>query len=245
MVDNDIARQARPGQFVMVSFPGSTDPLLGRPFAIYDITDDGIVWILFKRVGKGTTLLSRLRPGDTLRIVGPLGRGFSLFEGIEEALIIAGGAGIASVRLLMKECLRQGLPTRLLYGARTSEELIGLHDLGTMGVRLYFATEDGSSGHKGLVTDLVAAVVLKDPRLVTRALYAFVAGPFAMVASVVPMLGRAGIRGQCSLESVMACGYGVCQGCVVKTARKADGSMEYARVCAEGPVFLFEEIDWE
>jgi len=245
--DPDLSGTARPGQFLMVSLPWSSDPFLARPFALFDVLEDGGVQILYKKVGKGTAALSRVRQGDELRVVGPLGRGFALLEGTDNAVMVAGGTGIASVHLLLKVCLERGVRSTLFYGARTGSELVGLGRLESMGLRVYAATEDGTVGHKGLVSDLLASALAAGGwQAGARTTLAFVCGPFAMMEAVAGVLRRWGIPGQFSLESVMACGYGVCQGCVVETPghRGHDAGPEYIRVCTEGPVFSLEEILW-
>lgn len=246
-VDPDLSGQARPGQFLMVSLPWSRDPFLPRPFALFDVLEDGGVQILYKRVGRGTSLLSRVRQGEELRVVGPLGRGFGLLGGTDHAVVVAGGIGIASVHLLLKLCLGRGIRSSLFYGARTGAELIGLGRLESMGLEVHAATEDGTVGYKGLVSDLLSsALAAGDRRAETHKMRAFVCGSFPMMEAVAGVLERWGIPGQFSLESVMACGYGVCQGCVVETPghRDRDGGPEYVRVCTEGPVFSLEEIRW-
>jgi dihydroorotate dehydrogenase electron transfer subunit len=238
-----LAAEARPGQFVMLSIPELKDPLLPRPFAVFDVRE-GRVEILYRRVGKGTGLLSRMRKGDGVRVLGPLGNGFSLPDPAVRAVAVAGGIGLASLHFLLVRLLaRQETVTTLLYGVRSAQELIPLDSLERKGLAVRVATEDGRQGVKGRVTRL-----LSDQRELLSAEGAelFVCGPLAMLRAVAEETKGPGVRGQYALESRMACGYGVCQGCVFPFRdRDVPGKVRYGKVCSEGPVFPGEEICWE
>jgi dihydroorotate dehydrogenase electron transfer subunit len=229
------------GQFVMLSAgaltgASRTDPLLPRPMAVYrEAGADSEIEILFKRHGRGTTLLAEVAPGDRVRLVGPLGRGFTLPGTGERAVIVAGGTGIASVYELAARCRLQGQAPRVLLGARSAGDLMGEGDFAGLGVDVEIATEDGSRGHAGLVTELLETVLGEEPRA-----RVYACGPTPMMRRAAQVAAAAGRPCVASLENPMACGFGVCLGCA---APLADGGI--ALVCRDGPVFDAASIAWE
>jgi dihydroorotate dehydrogenase electron transfer subunit len=241
-----LAAAARPGQFVMCSIPPLKDPFLPRPFAVFN-AEGSRIEIVYKRVGKGTALLADLRAGDVLRVLGPLGNGFSPSNTSAKALVLAGGIGIASVHFLLVHLLKGGgPPPTLLYGVRSTEELVPLEPLERSGLLLHIATEDGKRGVKGIVSDLLSTVLEQEPRLARADTEAFVCGPVPMLKAVARQMASLEIKAYFSLESRMACGYGVCQGCVIPIREeKEPKSILYRKVCMDGPVFPAEEISWE
>ncbi len=232
-----------PGQFAMLS-PGAlggaprSDPLLPRPMAVYRAPGGGEVEILFKVTGRGTRLLADALPGQRVRFVGPLGLAFADPEPEERAILVAGGTGIASVFELALRCAQKdvGSEVTVLFGARSSDDLMGFEDFaGLEGVDVQVATEDGSRGVKGLVTELLeTALADRGPAQV------YACGPTAMMRRAAEV-ARAHER-PCvvSLENNMACGFGVCLGCA---APLAGGG--FALVCREGPVFAADAIEWD
>lgn len=240
-----LASQAAPGQFLMLLLPGLRDPLLPRPFAVWDV-EGSRVEVLYRVVGKGTGLLAGLRAGEALQVLGPLGKGFRLPQPHVSCLFVAGGVGIASLFWAAKGCAGAGNPTTLLYGGRDREEILPLDSLEAMGVRVRIATEDGSLGHRGLVTDLLKDHLTGSGNEGRGLEQAFVCGPPGMLSRAAGLLLGARIDGQVSLEARMACGYGVCQGCVARTADpRAEGGWRYRKVCTDGPVFGISEVDWD
>ena len=246
-----IARSASPGQFLMVSLGDHCDPLLPRPFAVYNIDGD-CVEVLYRRVGKGTTLLADRRAGDVVRILGPLGRGFALGKDLAEGKdladirVVAGGTGIASLYFLMKQSLQRGVAVSLFYGAGSHREMLPLRELQSLGLRLHVVTEDGSIGYCGTVSDLFASFLRDQAPRPSQRTHTFVCGPASMMAAVADLLRHSDLPGQFSLESRMACGYGACQGCVVETTTMNErNEPTYQRVCTEGPVFTLGEIRWD
>lgn len=218
----------RPGQFVMLRAWAGWDPLLPRAFSLYGREPTERIEILLKRVGPGTERLGSLRPGDEVTVHGPLGRPFEVVEGATVHLLVAGGIGIAPLLPLAR--VLAGRRTLLLFGGRSAADHPGAGDFeGLAEVRL--ATDDGSVGHRGLVTELLSEVLSREAR---PAVYA--CGPEPMLARVARMCREASVPGQLSLEAPMACGYGACLGCVVATR---DG---YRRACRDGPVFRAEEV---
>ncbi len=217
----------RPGQFAMLQLtPGfaRTDPLLPRPMAIYRREAD-VLEFRFKVVGRGTRALAELRPGQPLALVGPLGNGFELPRG--PALLVGGGTGIASLLEVARDAPG---PVTVALGGRSRDDVLGLADFEALDVELRVATDDGSAGRRGLVTDLV------DPGAGQELL---ACGPHGMLARCAQLAREAGARCRVSLESPMACGFGICLGCVVRVR----GGLRY--VCTEGPVFDAELLDWE
>lgn len=234
----ELASDCRAGQFAMVS-PGRTSsvpaPLLKRALAVYRVSDQKVTFLL-RVVGDGTAALAGLRPGDTVELVGPLGNGFELGEGAGMRYLVAGGIGIASFYLLAEELAQTNRPVCLVYGARTSADLVGIEDFEALGIPACVSTEDGSRGDEGLVLMALERACaqhgLGDARL-------DVCGPTAMMRAVAEWGVQRGIPAGISVENRMACGFGVCLGCTVKTA----GGFRLA--CTHGPVFDAEGFVWE
>ena len=217
----------RPGQFVMLGLGNDArnrDPLLGRPMAVYR-GDAQNLEFRFKVVGRGTRILSGLSAGATIGIVGPLGNGFP--DPLSGSVLVGGGTGIASL-LQLAAAVPDG--ARVLLGGRSRDQVLGLADFQALGVDLQVATEDGSEGHRGLVTDLLEAAQ-------DQTIYA--CGPTAMMRVAAEIAHKAGARCLVSLETPMGCGFGVCLGCAVETAAG------FRYVCTHGPVFDARAIDWE
>lgn len=227
--------KAAPGQFVHLRCSDSFDPLLRRPFSVFEM-DESRLSLLYAVVGKGTGALSGRRPGEAVDLIGPLGRGFSITPPPARAAVVAGGMGIAST-FMLAEAL-SGRIERFITGARTCELLVCSAKLRELGVEPEEATDDGSRGEKSS-----AALVLERCLEETRVSAVYACGPEAMLREVVRITGRRRVFCEVSLESRMACGVGACLGCAVKTA--SGGRARYSRVCKEGPVFNAENILWE
>lgn len=237
LMASEIALAAKAGQFIQirVAEDSSVDPLLARPISIYRMNkEEGSITLLFKAVGRGTNLLASKRAGDTLTIWGPLGNGFAIPKQAKNIALIAGGIGMPPLFCLQEQlaALDSGSPDlTLFYGGRTGKEFLELGFWEKSRVKLKLATEDGSVGFKGLVTDLfVSEHQLNNYDLLVAC------GPTPMLAAVEKVASLYGISGQISLESYMACGVGACLGCVCRTK---EGSR---RVCADGPVFSIDEV---
>ena len=257
--DPELARAIRPGQFLMVRpADGCGGPLLGRPFAVYDVirSPDGraaAVDLVYLVLGAGTQALARLRPGDRATIWGPLGNGFGPGPGADRAaLFVAGGIGQTPFLALGKWWLgqvpfgtdrprpaRSAAEATLLYGVRSRDLAAGLADFEAAGIAVELATDDGSAGHHGFVTDLLARH-LRRPDPPARVV---ACGPPAMLAAVARLTAERGVECQVSLENHMACGFGVCFSCVAPI-RQADGTTDLRRVCVEGPIFDAEAVAW-
>jgi len=251
----EIASRIVPGQFIMVRLAGSGDPLLGRPFALYDVVLDpdsrpiglDVVYLV---VGKMTRRLAVLRPGNLLEVWGPLGNGFSSTE-TEHLIMVAGGIGQTPLLSLAQEALGlrvYGDPARqacwakratLCYGVRSKDYFAGVEDFERAGVQVRLSTDDGSAGHPGLVTDLVRPAVEESP-LACRIVCC---GPEPMMETTARIARRLRLPCQVSLETPMACGIGICFSCVAKV-RDGSGRWDYRRTCVEGPVFDAEDVEF-
>lgn len=250
-----IARAIRPGQFLMLRLAGTDDPLLGRPLALYDTVQDAQgaavgVDIVYLALGKMTRRLAGVTPGTVLEAWGPLGNGFPPSQR-GHLVMVAGGIGYTPFLSLAAEALGhrtygqgdrggQGADkVTLCFGVRSAEYLPDLSDFSRLGVEVRVASEDGSAGHRGLVTELVPPVVESSAmpcRLVA-------CGPEAMLQATAALARARGVPCLVSLESPMACGIGACFSCVVKV-RDAEGGWDYRRACVDGPVFDAERIQF-
>lgn len=245
-----------PGQFLMIRLVGTNDPLLGRPFALYDtVLDDAGnaigVDIVYLVIGKMTARLADWRPGDRLDVWGPLGNGFST-QSVEHLIMVAGGIGQTPFLALGREfCGRRtyGTPPRtvipanevtLCYGVRSVDLLAGAEDFQSVGIDLRISSDDGTVGHQGLVTEVLEQAL--DEKGKTNCRIAC-CGPEKMMEAVAGIARANALPCEVSLETPMACGIGICFSCVVKTLQP-DGSWDYKRTCVEGPVFDAEKIVW-
>lgn len=232
-----IAEAARPGQFIMVRVQEGYDPLLRRPFSIHQATADGRIQILFKVIGRGTGIMATLDAGQRLDMIGPLGRGFTR-DRDRRICLLGGGVGIAPLFYLARDLLREVHPSqiRVLLGARAKEELATLAgDFGNMGLEVQTATDDGSLGYRGMVTDLLGGLEKQVPWSV------YACGPYPMMRTAAQVCKEKGWRCQVSLETFMACGLAACLGCTVPRGGDTPG---YLHVCKDGPVFEADEVLW-
>ncbi len=231
-----IAAVARPGQFVMIRAGRGKDPLLRRPFSIHQTSANNTIQIYFKVVGRGTDILARVRDGEQVSVFGPLGRGFRIVKDAP-AVLVGGGLGIAPLLFLAKEISRQkknSSEDHILLGARDKSEIAPLiDDFQKFGLHVQTATDDGSLGHQGFVTELLQQHDLPADTVV------YCCGPEPMMAGVHAICKNSGFSCQVSVESVMACGMGACLGC---TRPAKNGT--YTHVCINGPVYNSEELVW-
>ena len=241
----EIAAQASPGQFCMLQHVGTIhDPLLRRPLSIHRTEEDGTVHFLYRKTGRGTELLSMLKTGDSVKILGPLGNGFTWNRDIR-CILVGGGMGIAPLLFLADRIVQKGGDLLVILGAATAGELACLDSFRAVcrSDMLLTATEDGSLGHRGLVTDLLNDALDSQKLQVTGTADTTVmaCGPWPMMRAVANICTRRNVRCQVSLEAHMACGTGLCLGCAVPTANSAGG---YIHVCKEGPVTDAKNIKW-
>ncbi len=225
---SELARQTAPGQFLNVRVGSGSDPLLRRPISAADVRD-GQVRLVFRVVGRGTALLSRSRAGDTLDVLGPLGRPAPIPRG-RSVLVCGGGVGAAPLFFLTRR-LKERNRVKVFLGARSRDQLILARDFRGLGVPVAVATDDGSLGRRGTVVDLAAEAVEQEAKPMVMA-----CGPRAMLAALVAAVDPVETWG--FVEERMGCGTGICYCCALK--RKSGG---YVRVCEDGPVVLLNEVE--
>lgn len=243
----ELARVTRPGQFLMAIPPlGET---LATALGIYEAASDRIS-IMFFVCGPRTRELERLDVGDRLDVLAPLGNGFDLSQSPADVAIVAGGVGIASVLLPAQALAKTGARVRLFYGARTASLLVDKDKFAANGCEVLCATDDGSYGHRGFVTELLTRAS-KPPELILAC------GPSPMLRATARVAAQLGIPTQLSLEETFACGVGGCWGCTVPLDRNSAQAPNFpgeseggsdtvnARICKEGPIFWAHELKWQ
>lgn len=238
--DPHLARHSHSGQFIEIKAPRRRDILWRRPFSIHNVQPEkGIVEILFHALGRGTEALAHLEKGDKIDILGPLGSCFQFDENLREALLVAGGLGIAPFRLMQRELAERGTPMTLFYGVGSKNKFCDLDFFRTRMV-LKPSTDDGSLGHHGLVTDLLVEYLQTSSDLSGKSM--FVCGPTPMLRRVQEIAHEFHVPAQVSVETIMACGFGACVGCAVPMTRPVRGVKEYYLACKDGPVFKMEDV---
>ena len=257
-----LARKILPGQFLMLRLAGCDDPLIGRPLALYDTSpgpggEPEYVDVVYIVKGKLTSRLQHLATGQEIEVWGPLGNGFPP-QSTDHLIVVAGGIGQTPFVALAKEYLGQqgyGDPPRvapagrqltLCYGARTAEYLAGIEDFQEVGVEVRIATDDGSRGHHGLVTDLLRQTLIESKSMSPESGESrriVCCGPEPMMEAVANIAAEQNVPCQVSLETPMACGIGICFTCVAKVLDES-GEWDYKRTCVDGPVFEAEKIVW-
>jgi dihydroorotate dehydrogenase electron transfer subunit len=237
----ETAREARPGQFVMIKAGLSAEPPLRRPFSILEASPERETFTLFvKAIGPGSSALCALPVGGVAQCLGPLGHPFSLPPAGTEASLVAGGYGVAPFSFLGRELARGGKSARLFYGGRASADLPLLGRLREQGLDVVPATEDGSAGTEGRVTLPLQAHL--DAATRPQRLYA--CGPEAMLHAVARIAAARGLEAEVSLDPWMGCGLGTCLGCVVRVQDPGDARWKYRCACTEGPVFDAARVVW-
>jgi dihydroorotate dehydrogenase electron transfer subunit len=241
---------AKPGQFVMVRVYEGIDPLLRRPFGIYDLGSfepeypdapkQHYIEILYKVVGRGTGILLSLHRNDYLDVLGPLGNGFDQGSPDQEKILVGGGFGLAPLYFLAKQLVPKS-KVKVFIGGRRKEDILCVTEFERLGIEAYVATDDGTLGSMGLVTEVLENYLAGGAN--DRTIIA--CGPGPMLKSAAAIAERHGISCQVSLESNMACGVGACLGCVTKGSGHSDENPDYRCVCKDGPVFDAREILWE
>jgi dihydroorotate dehydrogenase electron transfer subunit len=253
-----IATQIVPGQFFMIRPAGGSDPLLGRPFALYDVVRDAAgrqtgIDFVYHVIGKMTGLMADWTGGEPVELWGPLGNGFPVPTG-NHLLCVGGGIGYTPFLAVCREATGQGTygdpprpvsnplsRTTLCYGVRTQSVRADLGDFEDIpGFESQIATDDGSEGHHGFVTELVEHA-LSHPET-DRPDQVYCCGPEVMMRAVADLCAREQVPCWLSLESPMACGFGACFSCVTKVRIEEDPGWDYRRTCVEGPVFPADSL---
>ena len=218
----DVSAVSAPGQFINIMLKGK---YLRRPISVYDVDSDSVT-IIYKVVGSGTDILSKISVGEKLDILTGLGNGYDISEAGNAPLLIGGGVGVPPLYLLAKELIKVGVKPRVIIGFNTEKEVFGEKEFSDLGCEVTVTTVDGSKGVKGFVTNAL-------PESYS---YFYTCGPEPMLKAVYKSTVTSG---QFSFEERMGCGFGACVGCSCKTVTG------YKRICKEGPVLRKEEILWE
>ena len=227
-----ISTRAIPGNFIMISASSAMEPLLKRPFGIFE-TDPPYIWVYYQVVGKGSRLVSELKPGDKISVLGPLGNSFPPVTN-QSILMIAGGRGIAPIHFAIKKYQKEN-KISLIYGARSKHDLNLLDLLKPLTLQaLLLYSDDGSIGKRGNVTTDLRKTIQKSSISIT-----FSCGPDNMVKSIYQVTRELKTRDYASLEALMGCGFGICYSCVIQTKKSG-----YQKVCTDGPIFDMDEIAW-
>ena len=229
-----ITKVAQAGQFITIKLNKNYDPLLPRPFSIHSVDrETGDFLIYYQVLGKTSKLMAELEPGDEITVLGPLGRGFNLELENSRALLIGGGLGQAPLRFLAEELQKKNNQIYMAIGARDQEGLKNILCFEESCQEINLATQDGSLGKEGLVTELLPQIIRDfNPKII------YTCGPLPMMAKVKELAAQEKIPCQVSLETTMACGIGVCLGCTCESTN----SEIYPKVCTHGPVFWAQEV---
>ncbi|MEI7731490.1 MAG: dihydroorotate dehydrogenase electron transfer subunit [Verrucomicrobiota bacterium] len=231
-----IAPLVQPGQFVHLRILPMKEALLRRPFSIFQATGDTLS-VLYKTVGKGTDVLSRMRAGEEVSVIGPLGHGFTVpSPGAETPILVAGGYGMAAMFLLAQRSPQKGI---VFVGGRRRVDILCEPEFRALGWEVRATTEDGSHGEKGMVTQPLLAELRRG--VAGRKLFA--CGPTPMLKAVGKLAAEFNLPAELSMDEHMCCGVGVCLACVIPV--KSGDGWEYQRTCTEGPVFDSRNILWE
>jgi dihydroorotate dehydrogenase electron transfer subunit len=233
----EIAERAEPGQFVAFAIGGATSALLLRRSIAISTADDGVVTVVVSAAGPGSTWLTERRPGDTVDVVGPLGRPFPPAPPGARALLVGGGYGAAALVGLAARLRAEGHAVDAVAGAAGADRLCSVQELAGIADTVAVTTDDGSSGRQGLVT-LAVDELLPDAGVV------YACGPMPMLRAVADAATARGIPSYVAVEESMACGIGVCMTCVLPIVGE-DGRTRFSRSCVEGPVFGGDRVRFD
>lgn len=248
----EIASIAKPGQFVQLRLANYGAYLWPRPFSIHQ-AKDGIISLTIKRCGAITNRLSRLDKGDNVYTTGPLGNRFNIPSQWKPIYLVAGGVGLPPLHFLCETLLKNGCPAEYIHffsGAGCADDLFADEEIKSLGVNYILTTDDGSAGVKGFITkpleEKIAEFINTD---ISQRPIIYSCGPMPMLKKIAEICS--GFECYVSLEQLMPCGWGVCNGCAVKVVNRNNSAVEdergfrLARVCKEGPIFEASEILWE
>lgn len=234
-----IAPEVKPGQFVHLKIPRLNEALLRRPFSVYQAQDERLA-ILYKNIGRGTDAMTTLRPGETVSLIGPLGRPFPPHRKDAFPVLIAGGYGMAALYLVAKTTALRGLA---LFGGASAADILCVGEFESLGWEVRVTTDDGSLGRRGVVTDALDAWLADGGADMHPEFYA--CGPNGMLRAVSDRAQAGGWTAWISMDRNMGCGVGACLTCVQKVQASDGADWTWARVCREGPVFECRQIVWE
>lgn len=223
-----LSKLVLPGQFFNIQVSNSSYPLLRRPFSISNVLGNSL-FFMYKIVGEGTEIMSLKKKGDTLNILGPLGNSFSYHDSFDEILIIGGGIGIAPFPYLIQK-FKSDQKYSVLFGVRNKDEV---HDYGLQNI--HYSSDDGSIGLKGNAIDLLK---IKSDLNSKNKVKIYSCGPNAMFRSLKEYLSNTQIECEISMESAMACGFGICQGCPIDHTNDE----KYKLICKDGPIFNIRDV---
>jgi 2-polyprenylphenol hydroxylase and related flavodoxin oxidoreductases len=227
----EIASTALPGQFCMIRPEFSGESLLRRPFSIAAVRDGELLEFAYTTIGRGTRLLSALKPGDHLLCMGPLGNSFPVVSG-GRAFVVAGGIGVAPFPFFNRLLNQHGIFPATYYGARSADEFIYLEELNQLSERVVLATDDGTAGIHGFITQPLE----QDLEAMKSEAVIYACGPTPMMGRVKAIAEKFGVPAYLSMEEIMGCGVGICIGCPIPVIG-ADGQNQYQLCCKEGPIF--------
>jgi dihydroorotate dehydrogenase electron transfer subunit len=236
-----IAERTRPGQFAALAVGGpQSSMLLRRSFSIYRADPDAeTLEIVFAVHGKGTAWLAELRPGDSIDVVGPLGRPFTMPDQPMPCVLVGGGYGTAPLFSLARRLRDRGCAVHLVLGAAGEPRLFGVAEAERVADTVTVTTEDGSTGARGRVTDVLPDLITR-----TRTGQVYACGPMGMLRAVAVVAADHELPSQCAVEESMACGVGVCMTCVLPVVGD-DGRTRMTRSCVDGPVFVGDRVRWD
>ncbi|RCK77313.1 MAG: Dihydroorotate dehydrogenase electron transfer subunit [Ignavibacteriae bacterium] len=226
-----IANSAKEGQFVNIRIDETSVPLLRRPFSIYYTTDKEVE-IVFGIMGMGTNKLNHKQVGDTLDVIGPLGKPFNLDDGEDISILVGGGLGAAPLPMLYRSLQQKNKQTVIFLGARNKNYLLKNYLQAS-----YISTDDGSEGYKGNIVTLLENYLSKSPK---KNYKIYACGPTQMLIELIKVANKYKVKCEVSLETMMACGIGICQGCAVKYK---NSTKKYALSCVDGPIFNANDIE--
>ena len=240
--NKNIARAAQAGHFVHVlpRLLTSFDPLLRRAFSIVSATNETFD-VLFKVLGRGTSMMASRKVGEMVDVLGPLGKTFEPLK--SNSLLVGGGVGTPPMAMLASQAKINSVENvTAIIGTRTGNEVLCLEDFADYNIPVKVTTDDGTLGHRGFVTDLLRIELAKYAQ--SEQLMVYSCGPLPMLRAVAQVCGEFGARCQISLEENMPCGVGVCNGCVIPVLGQSDDYGSYRRICVDGPVAWAHEVDW-
>lgn len=240
----EIPKEFKPGQFVTLAIDGlSSGLILRRAFSIYQAQDRGVyggtIDLVVAAHGEGTKWITQLKRDDSVNIVGPLGKPFSIPKDAVSCVLIGGGYGAAPLFRLAEALRSRGCRVDFILGAQSSEKLFGILEARRLGHNVLITTQDGSSGHQGLVTDVLPDLIAKAD---SQVIYS--CGPMPMLQAITKIAQAHQIYSFTAVEEAMACGIGVCMTCVLPVIGD-DGVTRMVRSCVEGPTFKGERVRWD